>query len=291
MGARSPDELLGKTDADFYPPATAAGYREDERRIFETGQPLINKDEPHVDRSGMPRAVLTTKVPFRDGSGGIIGLVGVSQDVTERKLTEEALQQAKADAERANQAKSRFLAYVSHDLRTPMSSILGMVDLALERTTDPTARDFLQTARESADLLLALLNDLLDCARIESGKLELEAAPFSLRRALDQTRKVLALRASEKGIAFSYCVPPDVPDALVGDQVRLRQILFNLAGNAIKFTERGEVAVSVRRVESPESRAGESAASSSLALDPRPSTPLSWSSPCATRGSASRRRI
>ena len=129
-----------------------------------------------------------------------------------------------------------------------MNAILGMVDLALPKQVDPTAKDFLKTARESADLLLALLNDLLDSAKIESGKLELESAPFSLRRVLDQITQVLAVRASEKGISFSCRIPPEVPDALVGDQVRLRQILFNLAGNAIKFTERGEVTVSVRVV-------------------------------------------
>ena len=123
-----------------------------------------------------------------------------------------------------------------------MNAILGMVDLALAEAIDPTARDFLQTAKESADLLLALLNDLLDSAKIEAGKLELESAPFSLRRVLDQTTQVLAVRASEKGISFSCRIPPEVPDGLVGDQVRLRQILLNLAGNGIKFTERGEVA-------------------------------------------------
>src|SRR5208283_4231528 len=106
--------------------------------------------------------------------------------------------------------------------------------------------DFLQTARESANLLLVLLNDLLDSAKIESGKLELESAPFSLRRVLDQIAQVLAVRASEKGVSFSWAIPPELPDALVGDQERLRQVFFNLAGNAIKFTERGEVTVSAR---------------------------------------------
>lgn len=161
---------------------------------------------------------------------------------------ERELRQAKAAAEAANEAKGRFLANISHELRTPMNAILGMVDLALPKQADSTAKDFLQTARESADLLLTLLNDLLDSAKIEAGKLELELAPFSLRRVLNQTSQVLAVRASEKGISFSCHsdIPCEVPDALVGDQVRLRQVLLNLAGNAIKFTERGEVTVSVR---------------------------------------------
>ncbi|MGA2034176.1 MAG: ATP-binding protein, partial [Thermoguttaceae bacterium] len=167
----------------------------------------------------------------------------------DRKRAEEALQRAKTAAEEANQAKSRFLANVSHELRTPMNAILGMVELASHKVTDPTARDFLHTVKESADLLLTLLNDLLDCAKIEAGKLELESAPFSLPSIMDQVSRVLAVRASEKGLAFSCRIPPATPDSLVGDAVRLRQVLFNLAGNAVKFTERGEVEVSVRVAE------------------------------------------
>ncbi|MGA2062590.1 MAG: response regulator, partial [Thermoguttaceae bacterium] len=169
----------------------------------------------------------------------------------ERKQAEEALQYAKAAAEAANEAKSRFLANISHELRTSMNAILGMVDLASQEATDPAARDFLQTARQSADLLLALLNDLLDCAKIESGKLDLESVPFSLHRILDQSTQVLTVRANEKGLVFSCRMPAGTPDALVGDQVRLRQILFNLAGNAIKFTERGKVEMSVRVIGLP----------------------------------------
>ncbi len=149
-------------------------------------------------------------------------------------------------AENANRAKSQFLANMSHELRTPMNAILGMIDVALPKTDNPVVSDCLQTARGSADLLLTLVNDLLDSAKIESGKLELESAPFSLRKMLDQLARVLAVRASEKGLAF-YCRAPDeIPDAVVGDRMRLQQILLNLAGNAVKFTERGEVEVTLR---------------------------------------------
>jgi signal transduction histidine kinase len=164
----------------------------------------------------------------------------------ERKRAEDSLRQARVAAEAASKAKSQFLANVSHELRTPMNAILGMVRLALARQADPTAKELLETANESAGLLLALLNDLLDCAKIESGKLEMQAAPFSLRHVLDQSTQVLAVRASEKGIAFSCGIPPEVPDVLIGDQVRIRQVLINLGGNAIKFTDRGEVKVGVR---------------------------------------------
>jgi signal transduction histidine kinase/CheY-like chemotaxis protein/HPt (histidine-containing phosphotransfer) domain-containing protein len=152
---------------------------------------------------------------------------------------------AKAAAEAANRAKSEFLANISHELRTPMNAILNFVDLALPKQGDPTAADFLRTAKESAELLLALLNDLLDTAKIESGKLEIESAPFNLRRLIDQAAGILSVRASIKGISFFWRISPEVPEIFVGDQVRLRQVIFNLSSNAIKFTEQGQVDVTV----------------------------------------------
>ncbi len=158
----------------------------------------------------------------------------------------ESLEQHVQAAEAANEAKSQFLANMSHELRTPMNAILGMIDVALPRSKDSMVRDCLRTARGSADLLLTLLNDLLDSAKIESGKLELESAPFSLRRMIDQIARVLASRASEKGLIFACQVPEEVPDGLVGDRMRLQQILLNLAGNALKFTEHGRVDIFVQ---------------------------------------------
>jgi PAS domain S-box-containing protein len=146
-------------------------------------------------------------------------------------------------AEALNQAKSRFLANISHELRTPMNAILGMIDVALPKAVHPTVKDCLQTARGSADVLLTLLNDLLDSAKIESGKLELDLAPFSLRRMLDRIARVVAVRASEKGLSFAWRVANQTPDTVIGDRIRLQQVLLNLAGNAVKFTERGEVEV------------------------------------------------
>lgn len=158
------------------------------------------------------------------------------------RLMESLAHHARA-AEAANEAKGRFLANMSHELRTPMNSILGLIDVAIPKAIHPTVKDCLDTARESADLLLALLNDLLDSAKIEAGKLELESAPFSLRQMLDQISRALSVRASEKGLCFSCRIPGDVPDTVVGDRIRLRQVLLNLAGNAIKFTDEGEVEI------------------------------------------------
>lgn len=158
----------------------------------------------------------------------------------------ESLERHARAAEAASRAKSQFLANMSHELRTPMNAIMGMIDMALPKAVDPTVKDCLQTAKGSADLLLTLLDDLLDSVRIESGKLHLQPAPFNLRRTLDQIVRVLSLRAQEKkGLRFSCRMPAELPEAVVGDRMRLQQILLNLAGNAIKFTERGEVEIAV----------------------------------------------
>jgi signal transduction histidine kinase/DNA-binding response OmpR family regulator/HPt (histidine-containing phosphotransfer) domain-containing protein len=190
-----------------------------------------------------PRYVSVSGRPLKNESGAVVGGVIVLRDRTTERLAELKLLEAKEAAEQANRAKSEFLAGMSHEIRTPMNGIIGMVQLTLRTHLDSRQREFLTMANSSAHTLLRLLDDILDFSKMEAGQLSLESGPFDCRANLGDTLKVLAIKAHEKGLELLCHVAPEVPPVLVGDAGRLNQIVFNLVGNAIKFTGEGEVSV------------------------------------------------
>jgi PAS domain S-box-containing protein len=246
MGAKTPAELLGKNDFDFYSREIATTFCEDEQRVIRTGQAEVNREETGMDSHGNVSQVMTTQVPLRDKNGRVTGLVGIGRDITHLKKVQEEMQRAREAAEAASQAKSEFLANMSHEIRTPLNGVMGMTDLALGTELTPEQREYLETVKMSGDSLLTVINDILDFSKIEAGKVDLEALDFDLRDSLESTLKTLAVRADEKGLELLCEVAPEVPEIVRGDASRLRQIVVNLVGNAIKFTDSGEISVRVQ---------------------------------------------
>lgn len=247
LGLEDESAAVGKTDADFFPPDLAERNRELDASILESGTPMISSIEKQQFQDQPPTWHSMTRLRLEDSAGRVHGTVGISRDITELKQREEELRQAKEAADAANRAKSEFVANMSHEIRTPMNGIIGMSDLLHDTPLDPAQLEYLEMIQQSARSLLHLLNDILDFSKIEAGKLELESVDFNLATLVGKTIQTLATRAAQKSIELAGRVAPDLPDHVVGDPARLRQVLVNLVGNAIKFTDDGEVVVEVVR--------------------------------------------
>jgi PAS domain S-box-containing protein len=250
MGASCPEDLLGRTDFDFYPMHEATKYFAEERYIMETRVPLVNHEEHvHYTRSSSNAWMLTTKVPLLDECGAVIGIAGINHDITLRKEAEQALSDAKVQAEKATQAKTEFLAAMSHELRTPLNAVLGYATILQSDAGLSDQQAFaLNTIERSGQHLLLLVNDLIDISRLESGTLQPCPTDVHLHDLLQSVGNIIRVKAAEKSLAFGCEIDPNLPPIAKVDGRRLSQVLLNLLSNAVKFTDFGEVWLRARCV-------------------------------------------
>ncbi|MBY7667093.1 response regulator [Vibrio anguillarum] len=243
----SAEQIIGKSPQDIFQNETATIFAQVHKRLGEE-QSSQDYELSLYDASHHKREMLVYEASFQNNRGEVSGIVGILLDLTDRKQMEEQLREAKETADAMSQAKGDFLANMSHEIRTPMNAILGMAHLALNTELNPTQQKYISRINESAKNLLGIINDILDFSKIEAGKLNVEHIDFSLDEVLDNLTTLISLKAQEKNIEFLLDIDPHIPVGLVGDPLRLGQVLVNLCGNAVKFTERGEIIVSARVV-------------------------------------------
>jgi PAS domain S-box-containing protein len=241
------DEVAGKSDLDVNPPELADTYRADDVEVMSSRKQKTVQ-EPRTLR-GKTIWLEVFKAPVIDEDGTVLGTVGVARNISEQKATEAAREAALAEAQRLARLRSQFLAHMSHELRTPLNGILGYAQLLLrDKTLDARHVVGLTVIRKSGDHLLALINDILDLARVEAGRAELYRQDVSLRGMVQALAEMIGVRAAQKGLEFRCELAPNLPDAIYADEKRLRQVLLNLLDNAIKFTDHGKVLLRVELV-------------------------------------------
>jgi PAS domain S-box-containing protein len=241
----NPEDIIGYSDDKFFDAESKAIILQNDQRVLVNGETIRCEETGTVTTTGQTLTYWSVKLPLRKEDGSIYALCGISTDITERIRTESALREAKELAEHAAKSKSEFLANMSHEIRTPMNGIIGLTQLALNQPSTQEVRNYLNKALLSSQNLLGILNDILDFSKIEADRMEIEKAPFDLDLLLDNLRNLFEIRARAKELDFSIDVSTGIPRNLIGDALRLQQILANLLSNAIKFTERGGVFLTV----------------------------------------------
>lgn len=249
------NELIGKShrivNANYHPPQ----FFKELWDTIKSGH-VWKGEIKNIDKSGQPYWVDATIFPILDDAGHPYRFMAIRYDISERKRAEHELLKAKDSAEAADRAKSEFLATMSHEIRTPMNGVIGMTSLLLETHLNQEQRDFAETIKTSGENLLEIINDILDYSKIETGKLELEYQPLVLDFCLDEVIDLLSPKINQKELDLCYTIGRDVPSVISGDAFRLRQILVNLVGNAVKFTETGGIEISVSRIGHSDSSLG-----------------------------------
>lgn len=243
-GFTLPDSTGSRPDTLLAGPESDRQVLREIEQAFRLGHG-VSEELLQYRRDGQTSWISLSLTPIHDESGHVSRWIGIGADITKRREAQNALEAARNAAETASRLKGEFLANMSHEIRTPMNAIIGMTDLALCTDLDDDQHDYLTTVKQSAESLLELLNDVLDLSKIESGRLDLEETPFHLLSLLRDTLKPLAFVAHQKGLRLDWSVPADVPEWLIGDPIRVQQVLVNLTGNAVKFTKEGSVEVSV----------------------------------------------
>ncbi len=248
---RSTHEIIGKTDADLLDKDDAVKIRRIDQEIMRSNKRL-EIEEIGINKYGKPATYLAHKTPMRDANGEIIGLAGISIDISRRKTIEKQLQKAKERAEVANKAKTEFMLNMEHDLRTPSGGIYGLADILCRSETDPEKQGYLQQLAESSKELLDLLDDILRLHQIESGKLPSLEKRFSPKNVIESIVKLENATAKQKGIHIINSIGARVPNILIGDEYRLKRILLNLVSNAVKFTHEGFVKITTNVIKTVE---------------------------------------
>jgi PAS domain S-box-containing protein len=248
-GKERVEDILEKADEDLYSAEIATHTKTEEDEIFRTGNPVKNYESKFTVPNGAEHWIIGNKILLKDNRGNPTGLLGISHDITERKLAEISLRESEAKlikaleiAEHANQSKSEFLANMSHEIRTPMNAILGFSEALFHKTDDPKHKQMLQSILKSGNILLSLINDILDMSKIEAGKLELNIQTVDIKNIFAEIIQIFSQKIQKKGLEFLTSVPGPLPRIML-DETRIRQILLNLMSNAIKFTDSGFVSL------------------------------------------------